>query len=294
MKKSVVLLFVFAFSLSYSQINYQKSSTGLQFYMAKDVPGSTAKMGQLVSMNMSIKDANGNFIKNTFKDPKPMLFPVKLSLYDGDIYEAVGLLSKGDSALFLTSADSMYAKIFRSEMPEKLKKGSMLFITIKVYDIWNQKDRIEKLKVHADTVISTSEKIRREKEDIQIQKYIKNKGFAFNKTPKGVYYTYYSKGKGLVESKNGNVVLINFVGKLLDDTSFETTFNEDEIGRPISFVLGKGEVIPGWDDLLISKREGDKILCIVPSHLAFGSQPKGSKLAANTTLVFDLDVVGVR
>ncbi len=294
MKKSVVLLFVFAFSLSYSQINYQKSSTGLQFYMAKDVPGSTAKMGQLVSMNMSIKDANGNFIKNTFKDPKPMLFPVKLSLYDGDIYEAVGLLSKGDSALFLTSADSMYAKIFRSEMPEKLKKGSMLFITIKVYDIWNQKDRIEKLKVHADTVISTSEKIRREKEDIQIQKYIKNKGFSFNKTPKGVYYTYYSKGKGLVESKNGNVVLINYVGKLLDDTSFETTFNEDEIGKPISFVLGKGEVIPGWDDLLLSKREGDKILCIVPSHLAFGSQPKGSKLAANTTLVFDLDVVGVR
>ena len=296
MKKSIFIVFITIVSAIqvFAQVQYRQTASGMKFYLAKDEQGPTAKMGQLVSMHMSIKDANGTYIKNTYKDAKPMLFPVKLSLFDGDIYEAVGMLSKGDSALFKIPADSMYNRIFRKEMPKELKKGSMLDVTISVFDIWDQQERFEELKAHADTAISASEKSRRAKEDVQIQNYIRRLGFQMDKTPLGVYYTYYSKGIGTSTAKEGSVVVINFVGKLMDDTEFETTFDADNIGKPYSFVLGKREVISGWENILTGVHEGDKILCIIPSHLAFGAQQKGNVIPANSVLIFEIDVMGVR
>lgn len=290
----VVVLMLSSLTIMFGQIQYRQSATGLKFFMAIDEQGPTSRLGQLVSMHMSIKDANGTYIKNTFKESKPMMFPVKLTVFDGDIYEAVGLLSKGDSAHFLINADSMYARIFRKPMPENLKKGSMLDVRIRVFDIWDQTERIEELKEHADTVVSATEKARRAKEDLEIQKYIKNLGYQMQKSPKGVYYVFFSEGNGPVTSVNGKTMVINFVGKLLNGTKFETTYNEENIGRPISFVLGKGEVIPGWDDVLLGTNEGDRIVCVVPSHLGFGAMAKGSVLPPNSVLVFELDVMGVR
>jgi FKBP-type peptidyl-prolyl cis-trans isomerase FkpA len=246
-------------------------------------------------MNMSIKDANGTFIKNTFSDPKPLMFPVKFPTFEGDIYDAIGLLSAGDSAHFLICADSMYQHVFKKEMPSNLKKGSDLDIIVKVFDIQDQKERIQELVAHADTTVSDKEKKRRAAEDLKIQAYLKELGYEFKKTPLGVYYTQFSKGSGPVASEKGKIILINFTGRLLNNQVFETTYNqEDGLGRPVSINLGKKEVIAGWEDLLVGKREGDRIKCVIPSHLAFGAQAKGNTLPANAVLVFDIDVMQVR
>jgi FKBP-type peptidyl-prolyl cis-trans isomerase len=296
MKKIFGLITLIINSLYVSaQVQYiQLGATKSQFYLAVDATGNTAKIGQLVSMNMSIKDANGTFIKNTFKDPKPLMFPVKFPTFDGDIYEAVTMLSKGDSGMFLIPADSMYAKIFKQMMPAGLKKGSMLDVRIKVIDIFDQAERMEQLESKVDTSVSAQEKKRRLAEDAEIQKYIKTTGYDFQKTANGVYYSYAQFGKGEKAALKGNTAVINYTGKLLNGTQFESSYDEDGIGRPASFVIGKEQVIAGWDELLVGKREGDKLTCIVPSHLAFGNHNKGNSIPANSVLVFDIDVMGVR
>jgi FKBP-type peptidyl-prolyl cis-trans isomerase FkpA len=291
---SLIIALIVCLSTSYGQLQYRLSATGMQFLIIKDESGASAKVGQLVSMNMSIKDANGNFIKNTFKDAKPLMFPVKHFSFEGDIYEAVTTLSKGDSGVFLLPADSMYKHIFRKEMPTDLKKGTFLEVRIKVFDIFDQEGRIETLQKQADTVLTANEKARRQKEEIAIKQYVESLGYEFKKTPKGVYYTYLSSGKGQSIVTEGNSVIINFTGKLLNGQEFETSYNEEGIGHPVSFVLGKNEVIEGWEESVLGKKEGDRLLCVVPSHLAFGGHAKGNKIPAHSVLVFNLDIMGVR
>lgn len=290
----ILVAFVLGNVSVHAQIQYRMSATGLNFYMAEDKEGPQARMGQLVSLNMSIQDANGKFLKNTFQDPKPLMFPVKYSAFEGDIYEAVSLMSEGDSTLFLISADSMYKHIFRKEMPADLKSGSMLDVRIRVFKIWDQEERINELEKHADTLVSAEEKARRVKENQEIEKYWAGLGYELNKTKSGVYWTYFSEGKGEKIAETGTTVIMNFTGKLLNGAQFETSYDEEGNDRPVFFLLGRHDVILGWEDVAEGKKEGDRVFCVVPSHLAFGAQAKGNIIPANSTLVFELDIMGVR
>lgn len=276
------------------QLQYRQTGSGLNFNIVDDKPGATAKVGQLVSLHMQMQDENGKMIKDTYKDGKPLMFPVKLSAFEGDVYEAISLLSKGDSALFQLKADSMYIKVFRKPVPSNVTGNSYLNLNVKVFNVWDQKTYYDSLKAASKTEVSSQELDRRKNEKVKIDSYCKSKGYEMQKTEGGVYYIYFSEGNGESIAKDGNTIVMNFIGELLNGNKFETTFNEDGIGRPISFVLGKEEVIPGWDEVLKGKKEGDKLFVIVPSHLAFGSQSKGNQIPENSPLVFNIDVMGVR
>lgn len=296
MKKALSILSLLFLSVASvnAQIQYRQTASGLYFNIVEDVDGQTAKLGQLVSLHMTIADANGNNIQNTYQQGKPMMFPVKLSAFEGDIYEAVSLLSKGDSALFQIPADSMFIRVFKKPVPKDLPANSYLDVNIKVFDIWNQQEKLEELKAQVVSEVSTEELARRKAENVKIEAYCKSQGYEMKQTVNGVYYTYFSNGNGETVAKEGHTIVLNFTGRLLNEDQFETTYNEEGIGRPISFVLGNGEVIPGWDEVLVGKKEGDALLVVVPSHLAFGAHAKGNVIPENSPLIFNLDVMSVR
>ncbi len=87
----------------------------------------------------------------------------------------------------------------------------------------------------------------------------------------------------------GNVITVNYVGKLQDGTVFDTS-----IGRePYQFTLGMGQVIPGWDQGLQGMKVGGKRLLIVPPSLAYGAQGNGP-IPANSTLIFEVTLLSVQ
>ena len=65
-------------------------------------------------------------------------------------------------------------------------------------------------------------------------------------------------------------------------------------GIPISFKLGQGKVIKGWDEAFALMRKGEKRTLIIPPELGYGARAKGAVIPANSTLIFEVELVDVR
>ena len=93
------------------------------------------------------------------------------------------------------------------------------------------------------------------------------------------------------EAKDGDTVTVNYVG-VLYNTGKE--FNASwETKEPFTFALGKGQVIPGWDQGIPGMKVGGRRELIIPAALAYGAKGSPPKIPANAPLVFVVDLLGV-
>lgn len=133
--------------------------------------------------------------------------------------------------------------------------------------------------------------------------FIKNNYPKAQKTASGLYYVIEKKGTG-VNAKAGQNVSVNYTGKLLDGTIFDTsveeiakqsgTYNPQRpYGEGITFPLGQGRVIPGWDEGIALLNKGAKATLIIPAELAYGARAIGP-IAANSNLVFDVELLDIK
>jgi peptidylprolyl isomerase len=86
---------------------------------------------------------------------------------------------------------------------------------------------------------------------------------------------------------NGDVLLVEYTGKLADGTAFDSTADRDN--APFSIVLGSGKVIKGWDQGLVGMKEGGTRKLSIPPSLGYGEQAApGGKIPANSDLFFEI------
>ena len=64
-------------------------------------------------------------------------------------------------------------------------------------------------------------------------------------------------------------------------------------GQPFVFRIGAGEVIPGWDEGVMSMRVGGKRKLVVPAQLGYGANGAGGVIPPNATLIFDVELLDV-
>lgn len=94
-------------------------------------------------------------------------------------------------------------------------------------------------------------------------------------------------------SKNGDVLVMNYTGRLVDGTIFDSNILP-EFGHvePFSFTLGAGQVIAGWDEGLLGMKVGEKKTLTISPEKGYGSRAVG-KIPANSTLIFDVELVSI-
>jgi peptidylprolyl isomerase len=88
----------------------------------------------------------------------------------------------------------------------------------------------------------------------------------------------------------GDRVLVHYTGTLEDGTVFDSSLPR---GTPFEFVLGRGQVIRGWDEGIALMREGGKATLIIPPNLAYGATGAGDTIPPNATLTFEVELVSV-
>jgi peptidylprolyl isomerase len=108
------------------------------------------------------------------------------------------------------------------------------------------------------------------------------------KISNALYYQDVITGTG-VTAATGKSLSVNYTGWLVDGTQFDTSIGK----APISFTLGVGTVIPGWDLGLLGMRVGGKRRLVIGSDLAYGSGGFGV-IRPNSTLVFDVQLLSVQ
>lgn len=93
------------------------------------------------------------------------------------------------------------------------------------------------------------------------------------------------------EAKIGNTVSVQYTGTLLNGTKFDSSYDR---GQPFSFVLGAGQVIQGWDQGVVGMKVGGKRKLTIPPSLAYGDRTVSPLIPANSTLVFEIELLGIK
>ncbi len=92
-------------------------------------------------------------------------------------------------------------------------------------------------------------------------------------------------------AKAGDEVTVHYMGTLMNGTMFDASRNHGDKG--FSFTLGAGQVIKGWDVGVAGMKVGGKRKLTIPSDLAYGDRAVGGVIPANSTLIFEVELLKV-
>ena len=106
-------------------------------------------------------------------------------------------------------------------------------------------------------------------------------------TPTGLTYLVTLRGTGRAP-RAGEEVAVHYTGLLTDGTVFDSSRTR---GQPITFRLGEGRVIKGWDEAVARLRVGDRATLIVPPQLGYGARGAGGVIPPDATLIFVVELV---
>jgi peptidylprolyl isomerase len=113
---------------------------------------------------------------------------------------------------------------------------------------------------------------------------------AMKKTASGLQYEDLVAGSGNTPSP-GKQVTVHYTGWLTNGTKFDSSLDSNQ---PFTFTIGKGEVVPGWDEGVMSMKIGGKRKLVIPPELGYGAAGAGGVIPPNATLIFEVILLDVR
>lgn len=110
----------------------------------------------------------------------------------------------------------------------------------------------------------------------------------------GVKITILNEGTGEV-AKSGDTVAMNYTGAFQDGNAFDSNVDPKfKHVEPFVFTIGAGQVIKGWDLGIAGMKVGEKRKLELAPEVAYGSQGAGSVIPPNATLVFEVELLGIK
>ena len=109
-------------------------------------------------------------------------------------------------------------------------------------------------------------------------------------TESGLQYVDLVAGKGDTP-KIGQKVSAHYIGTLEDGKKFDSSYDRNS---PIEFTVGVKEMIPGFDEGVMTMKKGGKRKLIIPAELGYGSKGIPGVIPANATIIFEVELVDIK
>lgn len=263
--------------------SYQTSDTGLKYkFLIQNQGVKKPRIGEVMYLHYTINSSSGEQLFSTYqnRNGKPDVLVLEKPNYEGDYFEALSMMSVGDSATFLILADSFYNVNLKRPLPKEIETGSKLMFNIRLVDVLTAEDaKKQKYK----------EKLARyDMEYKQISSYIESSNQEFETLlPSGIKYNLEENDSDKLDT--GDIATIHYKGMLLDGAEFVNTYTANQ---PQPFELGKPYEIEFYNLVLPLLGEGEKGTFIIPFIYAFGEMGVNSKVPVPpySTVVYEIEV----
>ena len=271
---------------------YTKAENGLHYkFFNHDESGTKVQVGDGIIISYIIsKEKNDSLIvdsKSVSSDGTgSVTFTMRKSSFVGSFEDGMMMMAKGDSAVFIVSADSFFLKTNgQNELPKGFSPGESLKGVFKIKEIRTAKEIEENQKKQKAEQEALAQEMQ-VKEKPAFDQYLADNKINAKPTASGLIYIETKKGSG-PNPKATDMVKVHYVGKFLDGKVFDSSV---ERGEPAVFALN--QVIPGWTEGLQLMKKGGKANLVLPSAIAYG--PQGNQgIPPYSPLVFEVELLDI-
>lgn len=234
--------------------------SGLKCTLIKMGRGLQAHKGDVVTVHYTgtLTDSVKTKFDSSKDRGKPFTFPLGAGKVIKGWDEGVALLHAGDVAILTIPPDLGYGNRATGKIPA----NSTLVFEIEILDV------------------QPSPKMW----DVE--------GLPIDSTPSGLKYIVICKGdENSPPPQTGKKVSVHYSGFLPDGKLFDSSVQRNQ---PFDFVLGMGQVIPGWDEGIARMHIGEKMRLIIPYNLAYGEEGRLPVIPPKATLIFDVELMDIQ
>ena len=202
-------------------------------------------------------------------------------IFKGDLQEAYAMMHVGDSASFYVKADSV-AILYYEKDPNAvgLNPEDLFRYEVKLLEVKSEEEFMADVEKMKASMMAESRKA--------LEDYLDANGINVAPDSTGIYIIPMEAGKGQFPKK-GDKVEVDFSTTLLNGQLVGSTFDGPD---KLSFVLGEGITIKGWEEIVPKMRLGDRVKAIIPFDMAYGEHSVGS-IPAYANLVYDIKLLKI-
>lgn len=301
--KVVGLLILMLSNVNWTQAQqFKKMNSGLEYhFLKKKLSFYKAKPGDIATMHIHFKISDSSIIDSKSMNGEVAIDqPLSKPTYKGDVFEGILKMKKGSIAIFRLPVKQFYRNT-EQQIPEWVDSNAYATWHVEMVDVKSEKK--------TKKVAAAKAKKQLKRDEAIIEKDLIAKGKTIHllhpntvltedtnivyKDKSGLYFIVQKNGSG-VHGVDNKKVSLNYTGSLMDGSVFDSNtdpkFNHVQ---PISFTVGKGQMIKGWDKMLPLMRVGQKVKAIMASGLAYGPQARSPAIPANGILIFDMELLEV-
>ena len=268
---------------------FKKTESGIfyKFYVqSKDT--AKPKEGSILTMNIKWRLVINK--KDSALQITPNHFDIDLKKpeFKGDVYEALGMLHKGDSATFIINARDFYTKTAKyPQLPAGVDSTTMLYFDVKLLNAETMEERQK-------AEMEKAEKFKSE-EPGKIQAYIAKNKVTVAPSDSGVYVITQNPGTGRSIQKT-DFVKINLTVSSIEGKKIFSTLDRNQ---PITFEYGQPFDTKGFDEAIGKMKKGSKATVVVPSKMGFGAKGRKDQTGADiitpySPVVYDIEVLDLK
>ena len=260
---------------------YKKTQSGLYYkFHSQNTSATQPQLSDFMKVDMTCY-LNDSLYYDWQGTQHEVYTQLRDPIFKGDLQEAYAMMHVGDSASFYVKADSV-AVLYYDQDPNAvgLKPEDYFRYELKLVEVKSEEAFMAELEMMKEVMKEASKKA--------LEDYIAANNISVTPEPSGAYIIPLEKGKGRCPVK-GEKVELDFSATLLDGQSVGSTFDSPE---KFSFVLGEGNTIQGWEEVVPKMHLGERVKAIIPFDLAYGERAVGS-IPAYSNLVYDIKLLKI-